>query len=188
MILPVIAYGDPVLKRSAEEVEEDHPGLKELINNMFETMDKAEGVGLAASQVGESLRLFIINPGKADEQWKDLKRIFINPEIVSLEGEKSPYEEGCLSIPEIRENISRPPRVVINYLDENFTEWEETFEDLPARVVQHEYDHIEGVLFTDRLPPLKKRLIKRQLNDIAKGNVKVKYPMKFPLLRNKKAL
>jgi len=181
MILPIVAYGDQILKQEAEEIEADFPQLQTLIDNMFETMYKSEGVGLAAPQIGQSIRVFIIDASKMDEELKGLKRIFINPEVVELSGEEWEYEEACLSIPFIREKISRPDAVLINYLDENFEEHEEWFTGLAGRIVQHEYDHIEGILFTDHLSALKRRMLKRKLADISKGEIDVEYRMKFPL-------
>jgi len=193
MILPIRAYGDPVLKKEAEDIEQDHPDLKELIENMFETMYSASGVGLAAPQVGESIRVFIVDAspfaepdddGNVDpeaEGLEDFKQVFINPEIIDEEGEEWAFEEGCLSIPTIREDVMRKPDVRINYLNENFEEMEGEFNGIAARIVQHEYDHLDGVLFTDHLNPLRRRLLKRKLSDIAKGIVDVKYKMKFPL-------
>lgn len=183
MILPIVAYGDPILKREAEEIEQDYPFLKELIDNMFETMYKAEGVGLAAPQIGKSIRLFIVDasPFEEDEpELKDFIKTFINPIIVEEEGDEWAFKEGCLSIPAIREDVSRKPKITIEYFDQDFNLLEETFEGLAARVIQHEYDHIEGILFTDHINPLKRRLLKSKLNNISKGNVKVPYRMKFP--------
>ncbi len=185
MILPILAYGDPILKQEAEEIEEDYTGLRELIDNMFETMYHSEGVGLAAPQVGEPIRLFIIDASKMDESLQGLKRIFINPELVELKGEEWEYEEGCLSIPYIREKVKRPDEILINYLDENFEEQEERFSGLAGRVVQHEYDHIEGILFTDHLSALKRRMLKKKLENISKGEVNVDYKMKFPVKKKR---
>jgi peptide deformylase len=186
MILPIVAYGDPILKKEAEEIDEDYPGLKELIDNMYETMYNAEGVGLAAPQIGKSIRIFVIDASPfADEDpsLEGLKMTFINPIIIEEEGEKWSFNEGCLSIPGIRENVDRQPGILIEYLDENFNLIEERFDGLAARIIQHEYDHIEGVLFTDHVNPLKRRLLKTKLNNISKGNVKVAYRMKFPNLK-----
>ena len=183
MILPIVAYGDPVLKKEAEEIDKDYPFLGELIENMWETMYKAEGVGLAAPQIGKSIRLFIVDasPFEEDEpELKDFKKIFINPIIVEEEGKEWSFNEGCLSIPTIREDVSRKPKIVIEYFDRDFNLVEETYEGIAARIIQHEYDHIEGILFTDLINPLKKRLLKSKLNNISKGNVKVPYRMKFP--------
>jgi peptide deformylase len=183
MILPIIAYGDPILKQEAEDIDKDHPELDELIVNMYETMYNAEGVGLAAPQIGKSIRLFVVDasPFKVDEpELASFKRTFINPIIVEEEGEEWSFNEGCLSIPGIRENVNRKPTVTIEYYDEDFKLKEEKFEGLAARIIQHEYDHLEGVLFTDHIKPLKRRLLSGRLNNIAKGNVKVNYRMKFP--------
>ena len=183
MILPIVAYGDPVLKKEAEEIEQDYPKLQELIDNMFETMYNAEGVGLAAPQIGKSIRLFIVDasPFEEDEPaLKDFKKTFINPIIVEETGKNWAFNEGCLSIPGIREDVNRQPKVTLEYYDRDFNLIEETFDGLAARVVQHEYDHVEGVLFTDHINPLKRRLLNSRLNNISKGNVKVPYRMKFP--------
>lgn len=183
MILPIVAFGTPVLKQKAKEISKDHEGLQDLIENMFETMYEASGVGLAAPQIGKSIRLFIVDasPFEEDEpELKDFQQVFINPEILEEEGEEWDFNEGCLSIPHIREDVSRKPKIRIRYQDEHFDTYEEEFEGVAARIIQHEYDHIEGVLFTDYLSPLKKRLLKRKLSDIAKGNIRVDYRMKFP--------
>lgn len=183
MILPIVAYGDPVLKREAEEIEKDYPFLEELIDNMFETMYQAEGVGLAAPQIGKSIRLFIVDASPFEDEepdLKDFKKVFINPIIVEEEGEEWSFNEGCLSIPGIREDVKRQPKITIEYYDRDFNLLEETYEGVAARIIQHEYDHIEGILFTDLINPLKRRLLKSKLNNITKGNVKVPYRMKFP--------
>lgn len=182
MILPIVAYGDPILKKEAEEIDENYPLLDELIANMFETMYNAEGVGLAAPQIGRSIRLFIVDTSPfADEdpQLKDFKKVFINPIIIEEEGKPWLFNEGCLSIPGIREDVSRLPKVTIEYYDENFNLLEETYEGIAARVIQHEYDHIDGILFTDLINPIKRRLLRGKLNNIAKGNVNIHYRMKF---------
>ena len=190
MVLPIVAYGDPVLRKRGKDIDEDYPNLQELIDNMFETMEAAGGVGLAAPQIGQSIRLFIVDTegfaGEEDEDEETLrnfKRVFINPEIVEESGEEWAFNEGCLSIPEIREDVTRQKELTINYLDRNFEEQEETLDGLRARVVQHEYDHIEGILFTDHLGPLKKRMLKGKLSNISKGKISVNYKMKFPLLK-----
>jgi len=183
MILPIVAYGDPVLKKEAEEIEQDYPKLQELIDNMFETMYNAEGVGLAAPQIGKSIRLFIVDasPFEEDEPaLKGFKKTFINPIIVEETGKDWAFNEGCLSIPGVREDVNRQPKITIEYYDREFNLIEETFEGLAARVIQHEYDHVEGILFTDHINPLKRRLLNSRLNNISKGNVKVPYRMKFP--------
>ena len=182
MILPIYSYGNSVLKKKAMPIDEDYPNLDELIENMWETMYNASGVGLAAPQVGLSIRLFIIDTVQMmDENEKDLglKMTFINPEKVIEQGEPWAYEEGCLSIPDIRGEVMRPPLLKLRFLNENFEPQEQTFRGINARVIQHEYDHIEGVLFLDHLKPLKKRLIKKKLDYLKKGQVKVDYKMKF---------
>ncbi len=189
MILPIVAYGDPLLKREAEEIDKDYPNLKELIENMFETMYEASGVGLAAPQIGLGIRLFIVDgtpfAEEAEEDPKaqgmeDFKKVFINPIIEEEKGEEWGFTEGCLSIPTIREEVFRKEVVSISYYDENWELHEETFEGYRARIVQHEYDHIDGVLFTDHLSPLKKRLLTKKLTNISKGDVEADYRMKFP--------
>jgi len=183
MILPIVAFGTPVLKKKAKDIETDYKDLDKLIENMWETMYNASGVGLAAPQIGKRLRLFMIDTIQLEDEESDLKgikQIFINAEILEEDGEAWIYEEGCLSIPHIRGDVERLPNIRIKYLDENFKEHTKKFEGINARVIQHEYDHIEGVLFTTKLKPLKKRLIKRKLEAIKKGSVKVDYRMKFP--------
>lgn len=183
MILPIVAYGDPVLKKVAEEIDSDYPGLDKLIQDMYETMYSSKGVGLAAPQIGKSIRLFVIDASPFEDEYpelRDWKRTFINPRILEEDGEEWNFNEGCLSIPGIREDVERKPELILEYEDENFELHEEKFEGIIARVIQHEYDHLEGVLFTDRLSPLKKRLLKGKLNDISKGIVDVNYKMKFP--------
>ena len=184
--MPIIAYGDPILKKVAEEIDENYPNLKELISDMFDTMYDSNGVGLAAPQINKSIRLFIVDASpyaEEDEALEGFKKVFINPIILEEEGKEWNFNEGCLSIPGIREDVKRKPRVIIEYYDENFNLKEETYEGLAARIIQHEYDHIEGVLFTDRINPLRRRLLKGKLNDIAKGKVEIDYKMKFPLLK-----
>lgn len=186
MILPIVAYGDPVLKKKAKEIDEDYPNLQKLIQDMFETMYNAHGVGLAAPQIGKSIRLFVVDASvvgegeDADPTCVDFKRVFINPIIIEETGKEWAYEEGCLSIPNIREDVNRKPRVLIEYYDENWDLYEEELEGFAARVVQHEYDHIEGVLFLDHISPFKRTLLKGKLTDISKGNIDVSYRMKFP--------
>ena len=183
MILPIVAYGDSVLRVECIDIKKDHPGLDELIKNMFETLYDAEGVGLAAPQIGQGIRLFIVDaePFKEDEpELKNFKKVFINARILSEEGEDWGFKEGCLSIPGIRENVNRQPKLKLSYYDENFVHHEEYFEGLAARVIQHEYDHIDGVLFIDKINPMKKRMIKGKLADITKGKVRIHYRMRFP--------
>jgi len=183
MILPIYAYGQAVLKKPALEIEENSPVLQELIANMWETMHKAEGVGLAAPQIGQSIRLFIVDTSEAIEEEngeEGIKKTFINPQKIEETGTPETYEEGCLSIPDIRGDVDRPPLLKLRYLDENFEAHETVFEGINARVVQHEYDHLEGILFTELLKPIKRRLIKKKLEKIKKGSVEVSYRMKFP--------
>lgn len=190
MILPIIAYGDPILKKKAVDVEKHHLKLKELISDMWETMYAAYGVGLAAPQIGESLRLFIVDgsPFVQDksldhleqQQLRVFKKVFINPQIISYSGLEESFNEGCLSIPDVREDISRLSTIEIVYYNEQFKKVKEEISGLAARIVQHEFDHIEGVLFTDKLGPLKKKLLKPKLAQIARGNVKTGYLMRFP--------
>lgn len=184
MKLPIVAYGDPILKRKCEEIDEDYPDLEKLIEDMFDTMYAASGVGLAAPQIGLSIRLFIVDAtpyGEDDEPaLKDFKKVFINPIMIEESGDKWTFNEGCLSIPDVREDVSRHEKIRINYLDENWEEKEEEYDGLAARVIQHEYDHIEGKLFTDTLSPLKKAMIKGKLDAISRGQVGVDYKMRFP--------
>lgn len=182
MILPIYAYGHPILKRVAKPIESNHEKLDELIANMWETMYNADGVGLAAPQIGESLRIFIVDTKqtyKEEDKDQGIKTVFINAEKIDEDGEFWPYEEGCLSIPHIRGEVERQKILKIKYVDENFEEHTKTFDGINARVVQHEYDHLEGVLFLDKLKPLKKRMIKRKLEIIKKGKVDADYLMKF---------
>jgi len=182
MIFPVIAYGHPVLKKKAVDVPQDYQDLDILMDNMWNTMYNAQGVGLAAPQIGKSLRIFIIDTLQLDEEGKEakgLKQVFINAEMLEETGKQWTYEEGCLSIPHIRGDVERLNAITIKYLDADFVEHTQSFEGVNARVIQHEYDHIEGKLFTEKLKPLKKRLIQRKLEAIRKGNVKADYRMKF---------
>ncbi|MFV8224609.1 peptide deformylase [Christiangramia aquimixticola] len=190
MILPIVAYGDPVLKKKAKDIDKDYPKLEELINNMWDTMYNAYGVGLAAPQVGLPIRMFMIDPAPfaedeeldeaEQEKLKDLRKVFINPQIIEEEGEEWAFSEGCLSIPDVREDVFRKPEITIEYFDEEFNKHTEKYSGLAARVIQHEYDHIEGILFTDKLSSLKKRLIKSKLANISKGKINVEYKMRFP--------
>ncbi|MFD0991746.1 peptide deformylase [Tenacibaculum geojense] len=193
MILPIVAYGDPVLRKVGKEINADYPNLKELIANMKETMYNASGVGLAAPQIGKDIRLFIIDASpfaededldEADrEALKNFNKVFINAKIIEEEGEEWPFNEGCLSIPNVREDVYRHEKVTFEYQDEDFNTYTETLTGLAARVFQHEYDHIEGVLFTDKLSSLKKRLIKKKLENISKGKIRADYRMRFPNLK-----
>jgi peptide deformylase len=183
MVLPIVAYGDPVLRKVGAEITKDYPGLQQLIDDMFETMERAKGVGLAAPQINKAIRLFVIDSTPMfdeDEEGEGLREVFINAKIIEESGDEWPYEEGCLSIPTIREDVYRQETIVIQYYDRDFKFHERTFSDLTARVIQHEYDHIEGKLFIDHLKPLKKSLLKGRLDNISKGKVSVEYKMKFP--------
>ena len=190
MILPVVAYGDPVLKKRASSISKDYPKINSLISDMYDTMYGANGVGLAAPQIGLSIRLFLVDtePFSEDESFsinersklKNFKKTFINPVMIDESGENASFEEGCLSIPNIREHINRKSDITIKYQDENFTHHQETFSGILARVIQHEYDHLEGTLFTDKISPFKKKLIKGKLNNIMIGKVSVDYKMSFP--------
>ena len=186
MLLPIYAYGQPVLKTMAEDIRPDYPDIQELIDNMWETMYHADGVGLAAPQIGKPIRLFVIDTIQIMEEGKEgegIKKVFINAHKVEEAGEPWTYEEGCLSIPDVRGDVERPPQLRLRYLDENFEEKENVFTGINARVIQHEYDHIDGVLFTEHLKPIKRRLVRRKLEDIKKGKVKVEYKMKFAMAR-----
>ena len=198
MILPIVAYGDAVLKKEAEEIEEKYPNLDDLIANMFETMYEASGVGLAAPQIGKSIRLFIVDgspfaepeeDGELDPKAKgleDFKKVFINPIIEEESGEEWGFNEGCLSIPDIREEVYRKEKVTISYYNEKWELKEEEFDGYAARIIQHEYDHVDGILFTDRISALKKRLLSKKLTNISKGITDVKYKMRFPLRKKKR--
>ncbi|RFM28741.1 peptide deformylase [Deminuibacter soli] len=190
MILPIVAYGAPVLRKVAQDIAPEYPDLQKFIEDMWETMYASSGVGLAAPQVGKDIRIFVIDSAQIfehqEEDEKDeypdapgFKKVFINAHIVSLEGDEWPYNEGCLSIPKIREDVFRPETVTISYLDENLQPHTDTFNGITARIIQHEYDHIEGKLFIDYLKPLKKKMLQGKLNDISKGKIKVDYKMTF---------
>ena len=193
MILPIVAYGDPVLRKMATAIEKSHPNLEELIDNMWETMYNAHGVGLAAPQIGQPIRLFIVDttPFADDDELskeeqkalKGFRKVFINAQIEEETGKEWAFNEGCLSIPDVREDVNRKDTINITYVDEKFEKHTETYDGLLARVIQHEYDHIEGVLFTDKLSSLKRRLLKNRLANISKGNIKVEYRMRFPNLK-----
>ena len=188
MVLPIIGYGATVLKTKAKVIPADYPELNKLISDMYETMYDASGVGLAAPQIGKSIRLFVIDTSPFDSddfeqnsgfEVKSVKKTFINPVMINESGENSSFEEGCLSIPNIREHINRKSDITIRYQDENFIDHQETFVGILARVIQHAYDHLEGTLFTDKISPFKKKLIKGKLNNIMIGKVSVDYKMKF---------
>lgn len=195
MILPIVAYGDPVLKKEAEDIDKNYPGLDTLIADMFETMYNAAGVGIAAPQIGRSIRLFIVDGSPFAETDEDeeedpkavgmdgFKKVFINPVITEEKGDEWGFNEGCLSIPKIREEVYRKEVIHISYYDENWDFHQETFDGYKARIIQHEYDHIEGILFTDHLSSLKRRLLNKKLTNISKGEILVDYRMKFPAVK-----
>lgn len=193
MILPIVAYGDPVLRKMCKDIPQDYPKLKELLDNMWETMYNASGVGLAAPQVGLPIRIFIVDttPFANDEdlsaeekkRLNGFKKVFINAHVEEETGEEWSFNEGCLSIPDVREDVKRKDTLTLTYFDEDFKQHTETYDGLLARVIQHEYDHIEGILFTDKLSALKKRMLKGRLNSISKGKINVEYRMRFPNMK-----
>jgi len=196
MVLPIVVYGDPVLRKVAQDIDANYEGLNQFIIDMFETMYKANGLGLAAPQVGKSIRLFIVDAtpfAEKDEddeegeekftpqqieELKNFKKVFINPRMIKEEGDEWKFNEGCLSIPKINEDVSRQETITIEYFDEHFKKHTETYNSVIARVIQHEYDHIEGKLFTDRISPFKRKMISGKLNDIANGKVHPSYKIK----------
>lgn len=189
MILPIVGYGDPVLRKVCNDISQDYPNLKEFISNMYETMYNAYGVGLAAPQVGETIRLFVIDTEpfsdsddlskEEKEQLSGFKQTFINAKMIKEEGEEWAFNEGCLSIPDVREDVYRHEKITLEYYDENFNKKTEVYDGLIARVIQHEYDHIEGILFTDKIAMLKKTLIKKKLQNIMDGKARPDYRMRF---------
>lgn len=189
MIYPIVVYGDPVLKKRGKDIEKDELDIKQLAEDMFETMENANGIGLAAPQIGMSIRMFVVDSTPLaeedddDEELHGFKKVFINPQILEENGDEWGFEEGCLSIPDIREVIDRQEELTIRYFDENWKEHQETYDGTKARIIQHEYDHIEGILFTDYLTPFKKRILKGKLQNISKGNVKTSYRIKAPLAK-----
>ncbi|WP_139956138.1 peptide deformylase [Flavicella sediminum] len=195
MILPIVAYGDPVLRKVGKEIDADYPELEKLLSNMKETMANAQGVGLAAPQIGRAIRLFLIDatPFAEDEDLSPeeqkvlstFNHVFINAKIVKEEGDEWAFNEGCLSIPDIREDVFRKEKITVTYQDENFDKHEIVLDGIAARVFQHEYDHIEGILFTDKLSSLKKRLLKKKLENISKGKIDADYRMRFPNAKKK---
>lgn len=181
MIYPIVVYGDPVLKKRAKDIDPDEVDVKQLAEDMFETMEAASGIGLAAPQIGKSIRMFVVDGSPIeDEDMEGFRKVFINPVIEEENGEEWAFEEGCLSIPNIREDISRKSVLRIKYFDEHWNEHDEEFDGMKARIIQHEYDHIEGTLFTDYLTPFKKRMLKGKLTNITKGKVKVDYRIAIP--------
>ena len=196
MILPIIAYGDPVLRKLGKSIDKDYPALESLLENMFETMYGAKGIGLAAPQIGLPIRIFIVDatPFKDDEELEleernflsSFKQVFINAQIIDETGDEWLFNEGCLSIPDVREDVFRNETVKIEYLDEKFEKYTKEFSGIAARIIQHEYDHIQGILFTDKLSSLKKRLIKGKLANISKGKIRIDYRMRFPDMKKKR--
>jgi peptide deformylase len=191
MFLPIVAYGAPILRKVCKDIPADYPGLSKLIEDMWETMYESNGVGLAAPQINRDIRLFVMDSIQIFENLEEdeldlypdgpgIKQVFINAHIETLDGEEWAYNEGCLSIPKIREDVFRAESVTLSYLDENFEEHTSTFNGITARVILHEYDHIEGKLFIDYIKPLRKKLLQGKLNDINKGKIKVDYKMIFP--------
>ena len=196
MILPIIAYGDPVLRKLGKSIDKDYPALESLLENMFETMYGAKGIGLAAPQIGLPIRIFIVDatPFKDDEELEleernflsTFKQVFINAQIIDETGDEWVFNEGCLSIPDVREDVFRNETVKIEYLDEKFEKHTKEFSGIAARIIQHEYGHIQGILFTDKLSSLKKRLIKGKLANISKGKIRIDYRMRFPYMKKKR--
>ena len=196
MILPIIAYGDPVLRKLGKSIDKEYPALESLLENMFETMYGAKGIGLAAPQIGLPIRIFIVDatPFKDDEELEleernflsTFKQVFINPQIIDETGDEWVFNEGCLSIPDVREDIFRNETIKIEYLDEKFEKHTKEFSGIAARIIQHEYDHIQGILFTDKLSSLKKRLIKGKLANISRGKIRIDYRMRFPDMKKKR--
>jgi len=186
MVYPIVVYGDPVLRKRAKEVEKGSIDLKVFVQDMYDTMYAASGIGLAAPQIGKSVRIFVVDGSPLDEDndeedMKDFKKVFINPEILKEEGDAWEFEEGCLSIPNIRENVSRPEKLRIRYEDENGVIHEEEYDGMKARIIQHEFDHLNGKMFVDYLTPLRKRMLKGKLTDISKGDVRTEYRILAPL-------
>lgn len=180
MIYPIVAYGTPVLKKVAQDIKKGED-LSQLIEDMFETMEQANGIGLAAPQINKSIRLFIIDTTHSEEEEsRQVRKAFINPQMIGESGEEWPFEEGCLSIPDVHADVLRPEQIKIKYFDEDWKEQVDEFDGMMARVIQHEYDHIEGILFTDYVKGLKKRLINKKLTNISKGKITPRYKMKFP--------
>lgn len=181
MIYPIVLYGDSVLKRKGDEIQQGED-ISELVNDMFETMYHASGVGLAAPQIGKSLRIFVIDSDPIEEKENEgLKQAFINPQIIDSKGDPWQFEEGCLSIPGVREDVTREPEITVDYYDADWNHHVDTFDGIKARIIQHEYDHIEGILFTDYLTAFKKRLLKGKLSNISKGKVDTEYKVRAPL-------
>jgi peptide deformylase len=184
MILKILSYGNNKLRVSSSDINSDYPKLSELISNMFETMDKAEGVGLAAPQIGENISLFVVDSkfmsnDFPDEELDNFRKVFINPYIEEYFGEDVSFREGCLSLPRISDEVIRPDGILISWYDENFNLHKEKFTGVKSRIIQHEYDHLDGILYIDKLKPIKRKLLESKLKKISKGDVYVKYDMKF---------
>ncbi|HNS16447.1 MAG TPA: peptide deformylase [Bacteroidales bacterium] len=191
MMLPIVAYGHPTLRKKAVDIDHSYPGLDELIESMFLTMKESSGVGLAAPQVNRSIRLFIVDASPYAKDYPEVanfRQIFINAFILEENGKEWSFNEGCLSIPDIHEDVTRKSRIRIRYVDEQFREHDEVFDGVAARIIQHEYDHLEGILFVDRISTLRKTLLRRKLNDISRGAIEVDYKMIFPLLKKSLAV
>jgi len=190
MMLPITAYGHPTLKKKGEPIDKDYPELGKLTDDMFETMYHSNGVGLAAQQINRAIRLFIVDASPYGEEFpeaKDFKKVFINAQIMKAEGETVEMEEGCLSVPDIREYVKRPETVYMTYYDEDFNLHEnEKFSGIVSRIIQHEYDHTEGIVFIEKIPPIRKVLLKRKLNDISSGKIAPGYKMIFPRKKGKR--
>jgi len=189
MMLPITAYGHPTLRKISEDIDKDYPGLDELTDNMFATMYASKGVGLAAPQINRNIRLFIIDATPYGDEYpevKDFKKVFINAQIVEEDGTEWAFNEGCLSIPDIREDIYRKPNIRIQYYDQDFNFYDEKYDGVIARIIQHEFDHLEAILFVDKVSSIRKTLLKRKLNDISKGNIDVDYKMIFPIKKKKR--
>lgn len=183
MIMPIYAYGSTVLRKIAKDIDKDYQGLNNFIDDLFETMEYSDGVGLAAPQVGKSIRIFVIDASpmaEDDPSLENFKQVFINPHILEQEGNLWDFNEGCLSIPGIREDVSRKPKIKIEYYDEKWKHHVEEYDGIKARIIQHEYDHLDGILFTDKVAPIRKRFLKNKLSAIKKGKVETSYKMKFP--------
>jgi peptide deformylase len=186
MKLPIYAYGHPILRKETDEIDENYPDLKKLLKDMFDTMYHSKGMGLAAPQIGRNIRLFLVDTEQLDSDDRDedaaefIKETFINPIILDESGKNWEYEEGCLSIPDVRGSVSRKPKVRIEYYDANFELKDKIFDGITARVIQHEYDHLEGILFVDLLKPLKKRFVKKRLDKIRKGQIEADYKLIYP--------
>lgn len=181
MIYPIVAYGDPILKKRAADIEKESIDVKKLSEDMFETMYNSHGVGLAAPQIGMSIRMFIADGAPMDEKLADFRNTFINPTIIDESDEEWSYEEGCLSIPGVRSDVIRPEKITLHYFDTDWKEHTEEYDGLAARIIQHEYDHLEGILFLDYISGLRRNLLKGKLSNISKGKVDVDYKMKFPI-------